>query len=148
MINATSWPLYSRDKETVQLYRWLGGYQGRSGRVRKIFPQPGFDPRTVQPVASRCIVSPLFFELLPSFNSPFCVTSFEPSIMSRDVLQTERKMNCPLCYRRRLMSLFKSRTDTIKILSASFYSLINAKEFISSSEEWHERKPQPYSASV
>jgi hypothetical protein len=27
--------------------------QGRSGRVRKISPQTEFDPRTVQPVASR-----------------------------------------------------------------------------------------------
>ena len=27
--------------------------QGPSGRVRKISPPPGFDPRTVQPVASR-----------------------------------------------------------------------------------------------
>jgi hypothetical protein len=35
------------------LYRRLGGPQGRSGRVRKISPPPGFDPRTVQPVASR-----------------------------------------------------------------------------------------------
>ena len=34
-------------------YRRLGGPQGRSGRVRKISPPPGFDPRTVQPVASR-----------------------------------------------------------------------------------------------
>ena len=34
------------------LYRRLGGPQGRSGRVRKISPPPGFDPRTVQPVAS------------------------------------------------------------------------------------------------
>jgi hypothetical protein len=31
----------------------LGGPQGRSGQVRKISPLPGFDPRTVQPVASR-----------------------------------------------------------------------------------------------
>ena len=30
-----------------------GGPQGRSGRVRKISPPPGFDPRTVQFVASR-----------------------------------------------------------------------------------------------
>jgi hypothetical protein len=37
------------------LYRRLGGPQGRSGQVRKISPQPGFDPRTVQPVASRYI---------------------------------------------------------------------------------------------
>ena len=34
------------------LFRRLGGPQGRSGQVRKILPPPGFDPRTVQPVAS------------------------------------------------------------------------------------------------
>jgi len=34
-------------------YRRLGGLQGRSGQVRKISPQPGFDPRTVQHVVSR-----------------------------------------------------------------------------------------------
>ena len=36
------------------LYRRLGGPQGRSGRVRKISPLLGFDPRTVQPVANCC----------------------------------------------------------------------------------------------
>ena len=35
------------------LYRKLGRPQGRSGRVLKISPTPGFDPRTVQLVASR-----------------------------------------------------------------------------------------------
>jgi hypothetical protein len=35
------------------LYRRLGGPQGWSGRVRKISPPLGFDPRTVQLVASR-----------------------------------------------------------------------------------------------
>ena len=34
------------------LYRRLDGPQGRAGRVRKISPPPGFDPRAVQPVAS------------------------------------------------------------------------------------------------
>ena len=34
-------------------YRMLGGPQGTSRRVRKISSPPGFDPRTVQPVASR-----------------------------------------------------------------------------------------------
>jgi hypothetical protein len=34
-------------------YRKLGGPQGRSGRVRKILPPPGFDPWTVNLVASR-----------------------------------------------------------------------------------------------
>ena len=33
-------------------YRRLGGPQSRSGQVLKISPLPGFDPRTVQPVAS------------------------------------------------------------------------------------------------
>ena len=40
-------------KTRYPLYRRLGRPQGRSGQVRKISPPPGFDPRTVQPVASR-----------------------------------------------------------------------------------------------
>ena len=41
-------------KIQYQFYRRVGGPQDRSGRARKISPPPpGFDPRTVQPVASR-----------------------------------------------------------------------------------------------
>jgi hypothetical protein len=40
-------------KTRYTLYRRLGGPQGRSGRVHKISLLPGFDPRTVRPVASR-----------------------------------------------------------------------------------------------
>ena len=40
-------------KTRYPLYRRLGGPQGRSGQVGKISPPPGFDSRTVQPVASR-----------------------------------------------------------------------------------------------
>ena len=40
-------------KTRYPLYRRLGGPQGRFGRVWKISPPPGFDPPTVQPVASR-----------------------------------------------------------------------------------------------
>ena len=36
-----------------QLYRRLGGPQGRYERVRNVSPPPGFDPRIVQPVVSR-----------------------------------------------------------------------------------------------
>jgi hypothetical protein len=43
----------SPGKTWYPLYERLGGPQGRSGQVRKIVPPPGFDPRTVQPVASR-----------------------------------------------------------------------------------------------
>jgi hypothetical protein len=42
-------------KTRYQLYTKLVERQGRFGRVRKISPTPGFDPRTVQPVASRYI---------------------------------------------------------------------------------------------
>ena len=38
-------------KTRYPFYRRLGGPQGRTGHVRKISPPPGFDPRTVQPVA-------------------------------------------------------------------------------------------------
>ena len=37
----------------THLYRRLSGPQGGAQRVRKISPSPGFDPRFVQPVASR-----------------------------------------------------------------------------------------------
>jgi hypothetical protein len=40
-------------KTQYPLYRRLGGPQGRSGQVRKILPSPGFDPWTIQPIASR-----------------------------------------------------------------------------------------------
>jgi hypothetical protein len=41
------------NKTRYPLYRRLAGPRGQSGKVRKISPQPRFDPRTVQPVASR-----------------------------------------------------------------------------------------------
>jgi len=43
-------------KTRYPLYRRLGMPQGRSGRVRKILaplPPTGFDPRTIQAIASR-----------------------------------------------------------------------------------------------
>ena len=36
------------EKTRYSLYRRLVSPQGRSGRVRKISPSPGFDPRTIQ----------------------------------------------------------------------------------------------------
>ena len=60
-------------KTRYPLYRRLVGPQGRSGQVQKISPAPGFDLRTVQPVASRytdyatwltfkCILDTNFYE--------------------------------------------------------------------------------------
>jgi hypothetical protein len=45
--------------------------QGRSGQVRKISPPPGFNPRTVQPAASRYIdyaVRPAALDVRPTFS--------------------------------------------------------------------------------
>jgi hypothetical protein len=52
VVSTTLRPLYPR-KDPVPIYRRLGGPQGRSGRVQNISLPPGFDPRIVQPVASR-----------------------------------------------------------------------------------------------
>ena len=52
VVNATPWPLYPHGETRYPLCERLRGPQGRSGRVREISPSPGFDPRTVKPVAS------------------------------------------------------------------------------------------------
>ena len=51
--NATPRPPLPPGKTRYPLYRSLGGPQGRSGQVRRVSLPSGFDPRTVQPVASR-----------------------------------------------------------------------------------------------
>ena len=54
VVNTPLRPLYPRERKPVHTVKRLGvESQGRSGRVRKISPPPGFDPRTVQPVANR-----------------------------------------------------------------------------------------------
>jgi hypothetical protein len=48
------------------LHRGLRGPDGRSERVRKISPSPGFDPGTVQPVSSR------YIQMFPVSNFTNC----------------------------------------------------------------------------
>ena len=43
----------SLGKTWYSLYGSLGGSLSQSGWVRKISPSPGFDPQTIQPIASR-----------------------------------------------------------------------------------------------
>jgi hypothetical protein len=57
-------------KTRYPLYRRPGGPQGQSGNVRKISPPPGFDPRTVQSVASRytdCAIPAHFWSIRTKF---------------------------------------------------------------------------------
>jgi hypothetical protein len=44
--------LHLRKLTWYPLYRRLGGPQSWSGKVKKISPSPGFDPRTIQPIDS------------------------------------------------------------------------------------------------
>ena len=55
------------------LYRRLGGPYGRPGRVLKMSPPPGFDPRTVQVAASR------YTDWAIPAHTCICTTRFQPS---------------------------------------------------------------------
>jgi len=44
---------FTPGKDPVPIVQEAGWTQGRSGQVWKILPPPGFDPRTIQPIASR-----------------------------------------------------------------------------------------------
>ena len=54
MFNATPQPLYPGKETRYPIYRWPGRSQNQSGRSQKASFPPGFDPRSFQPVTSRC----------------------------------------------------------------------------------------------
>ena len=70
------------------LYRRLSSLQGRSGQVWKISLPPGFDPRTVHPVASRYTDSaiPAHEQFVYRAKCNFCNTRH--SRMRQDTSQT------------------------------------------------------------
>jgi hypothetical protein len=56
MVNATPRPLYRRDGDPVPIFLDTGcGRRACLDGYKKISPPPEFDPRIVQPVASRYI---------------------------------------------------------------------------------------------
>ena len=65
------------------LYPWykrLGGLRGRSGWARKISPPQGFDPRAVQPVASRYTDNAILSARIhpyPTNFIPFCLITLQ-----------------------------------------------------------------------
>ena len=62
------------------LYRRLGRPRGRSGRVWKMSPPPGFDPRTVQPVASGYTVWSIPTVSVRNINLYNCMSFFHWSL--------------------------------------------------------------------
>jgi hypothetical protein len=87
-------------KTWYPLYRRLGGPRGQSGQVQKISPPPGFDPRTVQPVASRYTdyatwptpnrlqqpywLAPRYWELINGYTLPYINSIFGQSAFFLD----------------------------------------------------------------
>jgi hypothetical protein len=75
-------------KNRYPLYRRWGGPQGRSGQVWKSSPPPGFDPRTVQPVASPYtdyVTRPTFVIMIvfiPHFGNRYWVTHKETNTLT------------------------------------------------------------------
>jgi len=82
-------------KTRYPLYGRLGGSKGRSGRVRNISPPTGFDPRTVQPVASRYtdwgIPAPIFAlfyrKHLSHYKSPVLLVAEKLCFIPSDCVQ-------------------------------------------------------------
>jgi len=79
----------SRKETRHPSYRKLGRSQGRSGRLRKTPPWPGYDPRTDQPVAYR-----YSDWAIPAFLTPNA-TSENPTFSSQTVFtcQSDVKKN-------------------------------------------------------
>jgi len=70
-------------KTRYPLYRRLGGPQERSGRVWKISPPPGFNPRIFQLIASRytdCAI--------PAHETSLPLLEFEPAVPAGERQQT------------------------------------------------------------
>jgi hypothetical protein len=64
-------------KTLYPLNRRLGGPQGRSGRVWKISPPMGFDPRPAHPVANRYTDW-----AIPAYNMQLYATLMSDSVVS------------------------------------------------------------------
>jgi len=65
------------EKTRYTLYRRLGEFRARSGRVRKISSTPGFDTRTVQPVTSCYTDRGIPYTAVPVINQATNVRKYE-----------------------------------------------------------------------
>jgi hypothetical protein len=64
-------PLFTPGKDQVPIVQEAGWAQSRSGQVRKISLPPGFDPRTVKPVAQS-----LYRLSYPAHKTVLCLKVF------------------------------------------------------------------------
>ena len=77
VVKATPQLLYPGKEDRYLFYRRLGWLQCWPGRVQKISPPPGCDPRTVQLVVSQYTdyAIPAVFELGVQHNAPTSLSS-------------------------------------------------------------------------
>jgi len=123
--------LHYQDRRTVPLYRRLGGPKGQSGRVRKISPLPqGFDPHTVQPVASPYtdyvvdLLNVIFYIFKPTRIHDASLKS-EISFLNIFTVSTLRTERCnPLSCKIRIMN------DSLKDISIEIW--LDSNMFLSS----------------
>jgi len=87
------------ESDPVPIVEQASGPEGRSALLRKMLPLPGFDPRTIQPEASRSTVwftQAVFPNLI--FNECYCWLR-DSALLKSHLLAVkntygERKLNC------------------------------------------------------
>ena len=82
-------------KARYLLYRRLDGPQGQSGWVWKISPPPGFDPQTIQPIAScytDCAIPAILEFYYGSLNSLLLTLGKNILLIACEVMD---KLDCP-----------------------------------------------------
>jgi hypothetical protein len=105
---------FTPGKTWYPLYKKLGGPLGRSGRVRKISPVPGFDPRTVQPVASRYTEYSIktlcsLVDIYVRFGGTYCLP-LHGQCLPPKCLDAFSKLHCSLRSESLLLRTFAERT--------------------------------------
>jgi hypothetical protein len=68
VVNVTPQPLYPRARDTLPTAQEVGWAPVQYGWVRKISPPHGFDPLTVQPVASRKYIIIIIIIIIVEYN--------------------------------------------------------------------------------
>ena len=93
-------------KTRYPTYRRLGGLRGRSWRFRKIRPPPGFDPRNVQPAASR----------YTDWAIPAQVSVFSQANLAHSLLPYALQFHWSVCLSVTSQTNFNSTSDLIPLL--------------------------------
>ena len=120
-------------KTRYPLYRRLRTPQGFPGRVRKTSSPPGFDPRTVQPIASRCtdwaipahkpqysvktfrLCHFVYHHTWTALNSEEPLAARLSGAAFKPTLWTLNKRNLGLSFTKRLMLSSKEVTNNVKM---------------------------------